>query len=212
MSRNINVRIADDQENDIKKSGMKISEYTRHALDDFSIRRHNSLLQLRINMVQDCIDRLVDYKRELQEQMIDESYKVLYENEKNVKKSEEKSLYNTGENVKKIYKDDEISLQNVKTNTDEPLYNNEQNVKTMSEHPLYYKYRPYIKTLSKLLNLHGNIPEDTKKKITSETATNMPEISNFIYDFRNEIKHQEWSMSDERIVSDYDDGRPLKKK
>jgi len=212
MSRNINVRIDDNQDNDIKQSGMKTSVYTRHALNDFSIRRHNSLVQLRINMVQDCIDRLVDYKRELQEQMIDESYKVLYENEKNVKKSEEKSLYNNEENVKKIYKDDEISLQIVKTHVDERLYENEKNVKTMSEHPLYYKYKPYVETLSKMLNLHGNVPEDTKKKITSETATSMSQISNFIYDFKNEIKNQEWSIHDERIVSDYDDCVPLKKK
>lgn len=209
MSRNINVRIDDNQDNDIKQSGMKTSVYTRHALNDFSIRRHNSLVQLRINMVQDCIDRLVDYKRELQEQMIDESYKVLYENEKNVKKSEEKSLYNNEENVKKIYKDDEISLQNVKTFLEEPLYKNDENVKTMVNDPLYYKYKPYIELLSKMINLHNNVSEDTKKKISMETATSLSQISNFIYDFRDEIKCQEWSFSSERMKSDYYDGKKM---
>ena len=189
MTVNINVRITDEQYQEIKFSGQKISEYTRDALDFYNVRKGKSLLQHEINIVQDCIDLLEDHKKECQKQLQKLSLENLYESEENVKKTDEKSIYKNDENVKKIYKNDEKSLQNVNTTIPENIYKTEENVKEMQNHHLFNRYKPYLETLSKLLYYQKTVPDDTKKMISKETSTTMREISDFIYGFHIYIKY-----------------------
>lgn len=196
---NINVRISDEQERRIRSSGLKISDYTREALNFYNIRKGSSLLQYKIDTIQECIDLLDNHKKELQKQLVNEAYRSLYENEENVKKSEEESVYKTEETVKKIYGDEENSLQNVKTSGTESVYKNNGNVKTMWDDPKITRMEQYLPTLSKLLHIQNTIPDTMRTKIKEETLLTPSEINEFIVKYKEEIKSVDYDISPEHV-------------
>ena len=197
MSRNINVRINDAQDDKIRKSGMTASKFTRLAIDDFSPAKHNALILHDIAVLQKGIDVLVGLQDELRSGLIEDTYTPLYKLGENVKKTEREPLYKNEENVKKLYEEEENSLQNSLQPEEQPLYKNGENVKTMEEDPHYPQMKKHLETLSKMLNIHGTIPKYTKTMISEETTFSTNEVSDFIVLYREDIKQIPYNIDKE---------------
>lgn len=199
MSNHINVRINDEISKKMKCSGLSMSEYTRKALNFYDVRKDNSLLQYKINTIQECIDLLVVERDKLKKQMIKEAYENLYKNNENVQINEDKNVYKNEEIVHKMYEDEENSVQKSVQNEDLLLYENEKNVQTMRKDLRYKQMEKYLPLLSKLINIHNIVPETTKEKIKNETTLTPKEINDFIVIYREEIKTFEYNISSERV-------------
>ena len=199
MSNHINVRINEKKKKKMKCSGLSMSEYTRKALNFYDVRKDNSLLQYKINTIQECIDLLVVERDKLKKQMIKEAYENLYKNNENVQINEDKNVYKNEEIVHKMYEDEENSVQKSVQNEDLLLYENEKNVQTMRKDLRYKQMEKYLPLLSKLINIHNIVPETTKEKIKNETTLTPKEINDFIVIYREEIKTFEYNISSERV-------------
>ena len=195
MTKQINVKISDDLYNKITKSGLKISVYTRNALEFYDERKRTAGIMHDINIIQDCIDILESEKKIRSEKIISENYKNIYENEENVKKTDDKEIYENEENVKKIYANNENVIQNVKKTDDKEIYENEENVKKTDDKELKNQLKNHLSLLSKLLNLHGTVPDATIKKIHQETGIKTDSITEFIYNNSVELKKIPYEFS-----------------
>jgi len=196
--KNINVRISDEQDAKIHSSGMNYSEYVRRSIDFYDLRREEALIHSKINMIDKCMDEL----KKLKENELDNILKVdcLYKKDEIVKKSDDKILYKSDENVKNLYKNSAISLQSVKKLDGENLYNFDETVKNHQQNDPYYTYRNYLPLLSKMLNMHNCIPDHVKKKVKSETCTTNKEFNSFIHKYRDRIKQEKYEFGREKVL------------
>ena len=190
--KNINVRITETQEQKIKQSGLNTSEYVRKCIDFYDLRRENAYRYSRLSAIEECIESLKTIKKEESEKIFTET--PLYKIDENVKKNDEKKFYKCNENVKNLYKTDANALRDVMQFDEESLYNDEENVKKMCDDEYYVYYGKYTSLLSKMLNLHNVIPQDTRTMITSQTATTKREFDEYIRKYRDEIKEQEYNF------------------
>lgn len=206
MTLTITVRLTDEQADKIGRSGLTKSEYTRQAIDFYSENKHQASVLSKVNIVEECIKLLQGYRDDLKNKIVSDAYANLqlsYKIEENVRQEDENLSYKNEENVKKIYKNEENVRQDVLQNEEDLSYKNEENVRQMSESALYPLYKPYLELLSKMINLHNSVPEDTKKKIVAETNTKPSQFNDFIFKYRDEIKQMDWSVSAEVIHHKY---------
>jgi len=216
MTITITVRLTEEQIQKINKSGLTKSEYTRNAIDYFSENKLNASIISKINIVEECINLLEGYRDELKNNMISTAYQnmnlsyeieeqpeLFYKNKENVIQNEKNLYYKNDENVKKIYKNGKNVIQNVLQNDDEMFYKNKENVIQMTEDPAYPEIQKYMETLSKQINLHGNVSKEMETKINNETTLTPKQISRFIAKYKNEIKQVPYKLR-ERTQSEPD--------
>ncbi|WP_323736212.1 hypothetical protein PXD04_10075 [Methanosphaera sp. ISO3-F5] len=209
MTITITVRLTEEQIQKINKSGLTKSEYTRTAIDYFSENKLNASILSKINIVEECISLLEGYRDDLKNNMIstayqnldlsyeiDEQPELFYKNKENVIQNDENLSYKNGKNVKKIYKNGENVIQNVLQNDDEMFYKNSENVIQMRQDPAYPEIQKYMETLSKQINIHGNVLEAMKTKINHETTLTPKQISRFIAKYKNEIKQVPYKLGE----------------
>ena len=202
MTITITVRLTDEQADKIKRSGLTKSEYTRQAIDYYSENKYRASVLSKVNIVEECITLLQGYRDDLKNQIVSDAYNNLqlsYKIDENVRQEDENLSYKNKENVKKIYKNEENVRQLVIQNEEDLSYKNEETVRQMRESAFYDYYKPYLELLSKMINLHNSVPEDTKKKIVAETNTKPSQLNDFIFKYRDEIKRIEWSVSEDRV-------------
>ena len=212
MTVTISVRLSDEQIDKINQSDLNTSEYTRRAIDYYSENKQNASIVSKMNIVDECIKLLQGYRKDLQNNMVSEAYQnmqVYYKIEENVKQEDTDLYYKNDESVKNLYKNDENVIQDVIQDDDTMYYKNEENVKQMDQSEFYKVYYPYLELMSKMLNIHNTVLEDTKKKITAETNTKPSQLNDFLFKYRDEIKNLDWSISTERIKHDYEDSKKM---
>ena len=220
MAISITVRITEEQADKIRKSGINTSEYTRRAIELYSEQKDNASMLSKINIISECINILEEYKKSIQQDMINIAYnELIYKNDEPVSYKKDEKVRQTGENlsykkeenVSKSYKNDKNVRQFVRQNEEETSYIFDENVRQMKDDQLYSTYNPHLQLLSKMLNLHNSVPDATKKKITDETATKPSELNEFIFNYRDEIKQINYEISNEIVYHDYEDGNEMKK-
>ncbi len=208
MSVKITVRIEDHIAEKIVKSGMNTSDYTRRALELYSVNKDNSIAYTKLQVIDDCIDLLREHKDELQSSMVSDAYTAF---KQDVRQNDENCLTKLSDKNEKTVglsdKKEETVGQVVGQNTVEMSDIFEETVRQMKDDYLYTTYKPYLELLSKMLNLHNSVPDYTKKKITDETHTKPAELNKFLFHFREEIKQIQWSISSETSTIEYDDGK-----
>ena len=92
----IGAKISEDQYEKIERSGMSTSEYVREAIDFYSETRLNSYNSIKINMIDECIQRLNVFKQNVKNADV-EKFNNLTKNIKSVKQKGDKTLNKTYE-------------------------------------------------------------------------------------------------------------------
>lgn len=210
MTITITVRLTDEQADKISRSGLSKSEYTRQAIDYYSENKYRASVLSKVNIVEECITLLQGYRDDLKNQIVSDAYQNLqlsYKIEENVRQNDENLSYKNEENVKKIYKNEENVRQVVIQNEDDLSYKNKENVRQIGKSALYEIYKPYLETMSRMLNTQNGVPDHFKKKITVETNTKPTQLNDFLFKYREDIMSMEWSYPTEVTHVKYEDGK-----
>lgn len=70
-------------------------------------------------------------------------------------------------------------------------------VAQIEENPYYEKLKPYFSLLSKQLNVMKEVPDDTKKMISTNTEIPVKKIGSFIYEFKDKLMEEPYEIPDE---------------
>lgn len=210
MTIRISVRIDDHIANKMMKSGLTTTEYTRRALETYSVNKDNAMQYQKVGTVEECISLLSGYRDEINQRLVNNSSRLLEDSvrqDDNICQTEVSDK--SDENVRLSDKKEENVGQFVRQETDTVSDIFEESVRQMKQDTHYQTYKPYLELLSKLFNIHNSIPDATKQKIASETNTKRGELDQFLFAYKDEIKNIQWSIASESVHVDYDDGKKM---
>lgn len=210
MTERISIRISDILASKIRRSGLSKTEYTRRALESYSENKENVMRYNKIATVSECISVLEKFRDNIQCDLLNQQYADF---EESVRQKSEICRTNLSdkndESVRLSDKNDEFVRHFVRQNHKQVSDKNAESVRQMSEDPMYETYKPYIELLSKMLNLHNNIPEETKRKIKNETNTTRNQLNDFLFRYRKEIMTCNYTIASETVKIDYEDAKKM---
>lgn len=210
MTERISIRISDILASKIRRSGLSKTEYTRRALESYSENKENVMRYNKIATVSECINVLEKFRDNLQCDLLNQQYADFEESVRQKSEICQTNLSDkTDESVRLSDKNEEFVRHFVRQNHKQVSDKNAESVRQMSEDPMYETYKPYIELLSKMLNIHNNIPEETKRKIKNETNTTMHQLNDFLFRYRKEIMTCNYTIASETVKIDYEDAKKM---
>lgn len=171
----VGVKLSDEQLETIDNANMKRTVYIRNAIDFYSSARLKAYNNIKIEVIDECIEKLNNFKQNVKSEELEALNKML----KNVNK-----INNNGENVKQnngvLYKENNTPEQVLNNFTEKTLNNTTENVKQLNFEQLQKDAPDMIQTLANIYNLNGKITNDQFKKQANKHGYDKKELKKII--------------------------------
>lgn len=173
----IGAKISEEQYEKIESSGMGTSEYIRNAIDFYSEARLNSYNVIKINMIDECIQRLNVFKQNVKNGDL-EKFNNLTKNVKSVKQNKDETLNKTHE----MFNKNEEKVKPEKNVKPEKLNNNGKNVKPNEEPENKNPFKHIDNTLIRLIGNKGHLTNEDYTYQAGRVQKKPSELKKYIVD------------------------------
>lgn len=181
----IGAKISEEQYEKILSSDMGTSEYIRNAIDFYSEARLNSYSAIKINMIDECIQRLNVFKQNVKNGDL-EKFNNLAKNVKSVKQ-------NRGETLNKTYETFNKNDENVKPEKNvkpEMLNKNDENVKPQEKPENQNPFKSIDDTLIRLIANKGHLSNEDYTYQANRVQKKPSELKKYIVDNREYLEKE----------------------
>jgi len=190
----IGAKISEDQYEKIERSGMSTSEYVREAIDFYSETRLNSYNSIKINMIDECIQRLNVFKQNVKNADV-EKFNNLTKNIKSVKQKGDKTLNKTYEK----FNENEEKVKPEKKVKPERLNKTEENVKPPEENQKQNPFQSIENTLIRLIANKGHLTQEDYTFQASRVGKTSAELKKYVLQIVNIWSMKLGSTNKERL-------------
>lgn len=181
----IGAKISEDQYEKIERSGMSTSEYVREAIDFYSETRLNSYNSIKINMIDECIQRLNVFKQNVKNADV-EKFNNLTKNIKSVKQKGDKTLNKTYEK----FNENEEKVKPEKKVKPERLNKTEENVKPPEENQKQNPFQSIENTLIRLIANKGHLTQEDYTFQASRVGKTSAELKKYVLQNSEYLEHE----------------------
>lgn len=173
----IGAKISEEQYEKIESSGMSASEYVRNAIDFYSEARLHSYNAIKINMIDECIQRLNVFKQNVKNGDI-EKFNNLTKNVKSVKQNRDETLNKTYE----MFNENDENVKPEKNVKPEMLNKTGKNVKPQKEPENQNPFKSIEDTLIRLIANKGHLSNEDYTFQANRVQKKPSELKKYIVD------------------------------